>query len=476
MKFNNRLKRTSIASAVIASTLIFSGCTKEELAPALRIIHASSDAPPVNVKLNRKVAVADLDYAESSGFISVKPGRRDIAVEAILPGDDIDVINVDKFKFDIAKRYTVVALDDTANIGEFLAEESAANPADNEVAISVLHAATAVRGIDVGVYVTPPGADITGTDPNFSFDFTGQQDVGAVPAGKYQIRIVAGGDTANPAYDSGEVDLTGFAGEKLLIVAVNTVKSVTQDASPVKLMAYTDSAQLELLDTDTTSAARVVHLSSTAGPVEVFASSSELPGSPVEIIDEFDYTDGAPADKKSYLFVPAADDYSFTVSGSGAGFDNPAFTTPEPVNLEKGKEYTAIAAGYVGMDPMFSILPTLDMNRSIITQASVKVVHSAPMAGTVDVFVTPAGEYTTAEILNGDAGKPTLDDFTFGTITDYVSLTPGDYDIRVVTDGGAGIAAIDIAAFPLTAGLVATVLANEPGGAVTDFGLVVLTN
>ena len=476
MNMNHRLKQASIASAIIASTVIFTGCAKEEKAPALRIIHASSDAPPVNVKLNKKVTVEDLDFAESTGFIPVKPGNRDIAVEAILPGDDLEVIKVDKFKFEKEQRYTVVALDDTLNIGEFIAEESAATPADNEVAISVLHAATSVRGIDVGVYVTAPDAVITGTDPNFSFDFTGQVDAGAVPADKYRIRIVAGGDTENPAYDSGEVDLSGFAGQKLLIVAVNTVNSATRDASPVKLMAYTDSAQLELLDTDTTSAARVVHLSSTAGPVEVFASSAELPGSPVEIIDSFDYTEGAPADKKSYLFVPAADDYIFTVSGAGAGFDNPAFITPEALNLEKGKEYTAIAAGYVGMDPMFDILPTLDMNRSIVTQASVKVVHGAPLAGTVDVFVTPADEYTTAEILNGDAGKPTIDDFTFGTITDYVSLTPGEYDIRVVTDAGAGIAAIDIQDFPLAGGLVATVIANEPGGAVADFGVVVLTN
>jgi hypothetical protein len=476
MKLNRKFKQASIASAIIASAVIFTGCAKEDKTAELRVIHAAFDAPPVNVKLNDKVKIKDLDYAESSGFIDVNKGRKDIAVDAILPADELEVITVDRFRFEEGQRYTVVAIDDTANIGEFIAEESAASPAGDEVAISVLHAATSVRGIDVGVYITGPDADITGTEPNFSFDFTGQQDVGAVAAGEYRIRIVAGGDTANPAYDSGKVDLSGFAGQKLLILAVNTANSATQEASPVKLVAYTDSAQLELLDTDTTSAARVVHLSSTAGPVEVFASSSELPGSPVEIIDSFDYTEGAPADKKSYLFVPAADDYIFTVSGAGAGFGNPAFITPEALNLEKGKEYTAIAAGYVGMDPMFDILPTLDMNRSIVTQASVKVVHGAPLAGTVDVFVTPADQYTTAEILNGDAGKPTIDDFTFGTITDYVSLTPGEYDIRVVTDAGAGIAAIDIQDFPLGEGLVATVIANEPGGAVTDFGVVVLTN
>ncbi len=59
----------------------------------------------------------------------------------------------------------------------------------------------------------------------------------------------------------------------------------------------------------------------------------------------------------------------------------------------------------------------------------VRVLHAAPGAGNVDVFV------------NHDA---LLKNFAFGTITDYVSLNPGDYRIRVAPAGkGAGDAVID---------------------------------
>ena len=72
-----------------------------------------------------------------------------------------------------------------------------------------------------------------------------------------------------------------------------------------------------------------------------------------------------------------------------------------------------------------------------------------------------------------------LNDFEFGTITDYVAVPPGDYDIRVVTEGGAGTAAIDEEDVTLAPGSVSTVIAREPvtgGGEPSSFGLVVLSN
>lgn len=59
----------------------------------------------------------------------------------------------------------------------------------------------------------------------------------------------------------------------------------------------------------------------------------------------------------------------------------------------------------------------------------VRVLHAAPGAGNVDVFV------------NHDA---LLKNFAFGKITDYVTLDPGSYRIRVAPAGkGAGDAVID---------------------------------
>ncbi len=170
MKFNNIYKNTLVASSVVISTALFTGCSDDDdPAPAarttsVRIIHASADAPPVDIKLNNAVAAPGLDYPLSTGFVSINAGTYDVAVDAIVPGGNLEgVITVDDITFAKDQRYTVVAIGDVADmsISEFVAAESAATPAADEVAISVLHAATAVKGIDVDVYVTAPGADIT---------------------------------------------------------------------------------------------------------------------------------------------------------------------------------------------------------------------------------------------------------------------------------------------------------------------------
>jgi hypothetical protein len=111
----------------------------------------------------------------------------------------------------------------------------------------------------------------------------------------------------------------------------------------------------------------------------------------------------------------------------------------------------------------------------VITQSSVKIVHGAPAAGLVDVYVTPARAFSAAEVISGAAGAPLLDDFAFGEITDYVALAPGKYDIRVLAGGAV---AIDVPGFEVTPGLVATVIARQADGVGSPlpYGVVVLTN
>lgn len=166
MKFNSIYKNMTIACSIAISTTLITGCGTDDTAlpdsltsstssSLVRIIHASADAPPVDIKLDNAVAVPALDYPQSTGFVSITAGTYDVAVDAIVPGGNLEVITVNDITFAKDQRYTVVALDNTANISEFLAKESASSPAVDEVAISVLHAATAAGNVDV--YVTAPG-------------------------------------------------------------------------------------------------------------------------------------------------------------------------------------------------------------------------------------------------------------------------------------------------------------------------------
>jgi len=486
---NPRLKTRLFQSILvpvigIAAVLTLTGCgggggdDDDPVTGSIRVVHASPDAPPVNVKLDGNAAISDLDYAQSTGFVSIAVKNYDIAVEGIIPGGNLDVITVPDFPVALNDRTTVVAADVVADITPLVVFDSAATPAADEVALRVVHASPAAAGLvdEVDVYVTSPGDNINAASPALSFAFKEDRDAGALPAGLVQIRVTGSGSKA-VVYDSGPVDLAPFAGSQLLVVAIDTTNSTQQAAAPIKLLVATDTDALILQDAATLSGARVVHASpdvdGIAGPVEVYASSSALTVSPVQLIDAFSYLEVVPG-VDSFVGVPTGD-YIFDVAPDLDDIANSVFTS-DSVELKQGSEYTVVAAGRVASDPAFGLLFTEENLRAVATQASVKVIHAAPAAGTVQVYVTPAGDFSVADVESGMAGDPLLPNFAFADITGAVPVAPGIYDIRVVAGGSA---AINVENFNLAAGSVSTVIArgpNEPAGVPTDFGLVVLTN
>lgn len=440
----------------------------------IQVVHASPDAPAVNVLVNGSVAIEGLDYAETSGFTELDAGSYDISVEGILPGETASVIEVAGFSLEENARPTVFAVGNVADIAALVVNESATDPSEGEVSLTVTHAAPDAPRVDV--YLSAPEDDFASLSAAFAFEFGESIDAGAVTAEPVRIRVGVDDDVV---YDSGTVDLTAFAGQKLLVTAIATENSTEAAASPVKLLVTTEGGDaVELLDADTNAGVRVVHLSPDAnaaagGPVEVFATSEALGMDPVELIPSFDYLEQFPGES-AYYGVPAAS-YVFDVAPDTDMIGDSVFMSDE-LAVEAGMEYTVIAAGRVLSSPAFSLLATGDANRAVATEASVKVIHGAPAAGAVDVYVTPAGEFTAADVEGGLAGMPLLDDFAFGDITDYVTVAPGAYDIRVVA---GGMVAINVESFELGGGVVASVLAygpSEQGGTVDDFGVVVLTN
>lgn len=442
----------------------------------IRVIHASADAPAVNVQLNNANAIESFDYAASSGFVSIAAGTYDIDVDGIVPGGLAEsVIDVDAVELEEASKTNIIAAGLLANIAPIVVADSTATPTANQVGIQVVHAATAANAVDV--YLTEVGADLAAVNPSFNFDFGEAVDAGAVATGTYQIRVTAPGGT-DPVYDSGPVDLSPFAGVNLLVVAINTTNAAETAASPVKLLVATDDSQLMLLDTDTNAGLRVVHASVNAntaagGPVEVFATSAALGADPVELIDAFSYTDIVP-DAMSHVSVPAGD-YLVDVAPNTNTIMDSVFTSGT-LSLSAGSQYSVIASGRVGGDPAFDLWVSAEDARPVVTHAAVRVIHAAPSAGDVDVYVTGAGDFTTAEIEAQMAGTPTLDEFAYGSITDFLTLAPGNYDIRVVA---GGLVAINVEGLTLNGSDVISIIARgpeEPMGMLTDFGVLVINN
>jgi len=470
--------KLGFATGVLALSLIAAGCSDGTNKSDLRVIHTSDDAPSVNVRVGKNTAISDLDYAESSGYVEVRSGTKKVVVEAIVLGGNVDAITVDRFDFEKDRRYNVLAVNQVADIAALVVEESATTPGTDEVAVAIVHAASVAGAVEI--FVTQPGDALTNPIP---LDYLGSVDAGPLPVDTYQIRVTLDG---TQVYDSGPVNLSGFAGDKLLVAAINSSNTTDSEFSPIKLLVANDITQAIYPDVMTKVGARVLHLSPDAGAVDVFATSSALGVDPVKLIPGVEYTQEFPG-ASAYAKIPVGE-YTFDVvvpaSGTSMASDSAYSAT---LALTGGVEYSVIALGNAadgltgpGNGTEFGLLPIVDDNRPLTGLARVKILHGAPDAGLVDVFVTPAGVYDTDDVLAGIAGDPLLPDFAFGTLTDYLAVPAGDYDVRIVQKS-SGAVAIDISApgITLKAGLVATVIARQPDGTDNDpddFNLVVLAN
>ncbi|MFN3713743.1 MAG: DUF4397 domain-containing protein [Alcanivoracaceae bacterium] len=124
-------------------------------------------------------------------------------------------------------------------------------------------------------------------------------------------------------------------------------------------------------------------------------------------------------------------------------------------------------------EPDLTLLLAVDDRRKVVTEARVRAIHAAPLAGAVAVFVTPAGDETVVSIETGEV-VPTLATFAYQSITPYLSLPPGSYDVRVAVPQGDGYQVAIDQSFHLDGGSVSTLIATNPADPGDSFAFVVL--
>lgn len=411
----------------------------------LRVVHASPDAPDVNVLIDGTAALSAVAYRDSSGFLALDGGTYDIAVEAITPSGNVTVIDLPDTRLDGRNDYSVLAIGKVAGStlqALVLENDDSAVPA-GQVRVRVVHASPDAPEVDV--FVTAPGASLAGATPLATLAFGEDAGPVEVAGGNYQIRIATTGAGAAVVFDSGRVALP--AGADLLVAAVDNTSTGT---APVSLVVDTGSSNLQIFDVDTTADVRVGHLSPDAPLVDV-------------VVDD-DFANPAVADLAfptvtGYLGLPP-DDYNFKVVDSASQ----SLTAIDlDASLAAGTRTTVLAVNFLA-----SIEPLVleDEPRSIATESRVRIVHGSPTAGLVDIYVTAPGADLTA-------ATPAFADVPFKGETGYVSLAPGSYDVSVTPANDPSTVAI-FAALTLAGGDVLTAIARDAAGGGGPLGLVVI--
>lgn len=415
----------------------------------VRVVHASPDAPPVNVVVSGSTTLlSDFDYEAISPLVEVAAGDLQVAVNGILPDSTPTVIGPATLTLAADKIYTAVAVDYVADIGLELIEIDDTAVATGQTRVTVFHGAPSAPQVDV--YVTAPDAALADATALGSFAF--RQTLGPVSVANadYRIRVTLAGDKNTVVFDSGTVPLTG--GDLLLVASENILNTeYGSDYSPINLLVSDGTNPSSVIrDANTPAALRVVHASPDAPAVDVVVNDNFAE----PLVNALAYPDFT-----GYVRVPA-DSYNVKVA---ADADNDIVAIDADLDLAAGSVSSVLAVGELAdIEP----LVLTDNPRRIATEARVRLVHGSPAAGAVDIYVVAPGT-------DLNTVTPNFSNVPFKAETGYVSLPAGDYDV-VITATGSKTAAIGPLAISVEAGGIYTAIARDEVGGGGPLGVILL--
>ena len=277
----------------------------------VRVVHFSFDAPAVDVAPDGGDAlITDLAFPNDTGYVDLPAGAYDLETRAA--GTDTVAFDIPEVTFDPGTSYSVFAVGGLED-GSF-------------TVVPAVDAALA--GVRVGHFsADAPNVDVYADGSAILTDvpFGAISDYLFVPAGTYQIQVVPAGASLEEGPVVIDAPLTFEGGTLTTVAATNELANITPVVVADKPAPVADQAQI-----------RVVHLSADAPKVDVAADGSSVKDA---IFKGLKY-----GKAKGYATVPAGE-YDLEVRPAGekkAAFDI------DPLMLEAGKSYSAMAIGQLG--------------------------------------------------------------------------------------------------------------------------------
>lgn len=392
----------------------------------VRVLHASADAPAVDILINGQAALSNVSFQEGSGYIGLPEGSTEVGIrvsgtETIAFSAELDLM--------AEGYYSVIAINDVANLDLKVIDDTASFT-DGDADVRVVHAATAAP--DVDIFVTAPDAELSAPTLN-AVPFEADAVLEGVAAGDYQVQIAID-ETDDLVYDSGSLAVSS----DIAAVAVNSQKG----KSPVSLLIWTTGGVIPVLDDS--AEVRIVHAVDDID-VDVFAGGELL-------IEAFSYKS-----VEDYLTVSSGT-LSVAIAATGQGVENALANLSGDLSLERGESYTVIAAGDDGAVTDASLIVLTDRREaSDSANVDVRLVHgsSAAAADPVDIYVYESGTTQPA--------AATAADVELGQDTGYLTLAPNDYAIDIAADGTTTPAISGLTDVTLGAGEVKTAIAIGDG-------------
>jgi hypothetical protein len=186
----------------------------------VRVLHASPDAPDVDVLVDDEAALEDIGFKEITDYASLRSGRYNIKVVPAGASEPV-VINAD-LRFRALRDYTVVALNNLEDIEAVVLEDNR-RVSYRYADVRFFHASPDAPAVDIAVQDKGP---VVFSDIEFK-EYTDYEEL---DEGTYNLEVrVAGTDTV--ALELPPIDLE--AGKAYTVFAVGTLAEGTLSALPV---------------------------------------------------------------------------------------------------------------------------------------------------------------------------------------------------------------------------------------------------
>jgi len=202
--------------------------------------------------------------------------------------------------------------------------------------------------------------------------------------------------------------------------------------------------------------------------LRVIHASSLAPNVDVKFGDDLAAGNLAFGNATTYAILPATQSRALDIYAAGQD-GIPVFATT--TTLATNSVVSVFALGTVShLTPVIYVEDgTVDAATPASGSVKIRVVHGSYLAGPVDVYVTAPGTTLSA------SSVPTISNFVFGTITKYLTVPAGSYEVQV-TPHGSLTAAITVPSITLASGQLYTAIAVDPTATNPAPGVVLLND
>lgn len=182
------VRKTFLASLVaLIAVMALATTTFAQGNSRVRVVHASPDAPAVDVYVNGNKTLSDVPFFTASNYLNVPAGSYRFQVTAAGTPADKAVIDANGVALAAGKDYTVVAVNTLSAIEPLVLEDNNAAPAAGKAHVRFVHASPNAPAVDVKVAGGPT------IFSNVAFKGVGTYT--PVDAGTYNLQVTPAGQS-----------------------------------------------------------------------------------------------------------------------------------------------------------------------------------------------------------------------------------------------------------------------------------------